>query len=171
MFRRASNGELAGALDIIEDMCSDGFEYREIALLTRNNADAEQIYESLGHKDIPVAKLKDARGGSLPDGIRVGTFDRAKGWEFRAVLIVRLGASRFPQQIETNNGESSQTTFDGMETVSEELSDEKKEARMLDIGRLYVGMTRARDRLFLIADEEPCEELGAALDYFDCPLG
>ena len=171
VFRRASNGELAVALDIIEDMCSDGFEHREIALLTRNNADAEQIYESLRRKDIPVAKLKDARDGSLPDGIRVGTFDRAKGWEFRAVLIVRLGASRFPQQIETNNGEFQQTTFDGMETVLEELSDEEKEARMLDIGRLYVGMTRARDRLFLIADEEPCEELGAALDYFDCPLG
>ena len=171
VFWRASNGELAVALDIIEDMCSDGFEHHEIALLTRNNVDAERIYEFLGRKNIPVAKLKDARGGSLPDGIRVGTFDRAKGWEFRAVLIVRLGASRFPQQIETNNGVPQQPTFDSMETVPEEPSDEEKEARMLDIGRLYVGMTRARDRLFLIADEEPCEELGAALDYFDCPLG
>ena len=171
VFRRAPNGELAVALDIIEDMCSDGFEHHEIALLMRSNADAEQIYEFLRHKDIPAAKLKDARDGSLPDGIRVGTFDRAKGWEFRAVLIVRLGASQFPQRIETNNGEPQQTTFDGMETVSGEPSDEEKEARILDIGRLYVGMTRARDRSFLIADEEPCEELGAALDYFDCPLG
>ena len=171
VFRRASNGELAVALDIIEDMCNDGFEHREIALLTRNNADAEKIYGFFGSKNIPVAKLKDARGRLLPDGIRVGTFDRAKGWEFRAVLVVRLGASRFPQQIKTDNGDPQQTTFDGMETVPEEPSDEEKEARMLDIGRLYVGMTRARDRLFLIADEEPCEELGAALDYFDCPLG
>lgn len=171
VFRRASNGELAVALDIIEDMCSDGFDHREIALLTRNNSDAEKIYEFLGRKNIPKAKLKDARGGSLPDGIRVGTFDRAKGWEFRAVLIVRLGVTRFPQQVETNNGGPQQMNFDGMETMQEEPSDEEKEARMLDIGRLYVGMTRARDRLFLIADEEPCEELGSVLDYFDCPLG
>ncbi len=36
---------------------------------------------------------------------------------------------------------------------------------MLD--RLYVGMTRARERLYLVADEVPCEELEKARDRFD----
>ena len=66
VFRRSPNSELAMALDIIEGLCNDGFEYHEIALLTRSNTDAEQIYESLGRKNIPVAKLKDARGRLLP---------------------------------------------------------------------------------------------------------
>lgn len=28
-------------------------------------------------------------------------------------------------------------------------------------------MTRARDRLYLIADEEPCKEIAAAYGYFE----
>ena len=40
-----------------------------------------------------------------------------------------------------------------------------REARLLNLDRLYVAMTRARDRLYLIADEQPCDEIQRVRDY------
>ena len=43
------------------------------------------------------------------------------------------------------------------------MNEEEKEARRLLVDRLYVGMTRARDLLYLIADERPIENIEKAI--------
>ena len=48
-----------------------------------------------------------------------------------------------------------------------ELTKEEREARQLDLDRLYVGMTRAKERLCLIADESPCPEIERARNLMD----
>ena len=44
---------------------------------------------------------------------------------------------------------------------------EYQERRALQISELFVAMTRARDGLFLLCDEEPSDVLYEALDYVD----
>ncbi|MDE0461751.1 MAG: hypothetical protein OXH93_05065, partial [Caldilineaceae bacterium] len=92
------------------------------------------------------------RDGFTGDGIRVGTYDRARGLEFRAVFLPRLGSTQFPD----SSGDS-----DGEERNSD--PDQDLESRQLELDRLYVAMTRARELLVLVADEEPCEEIRRAL--------
>ena len=82
----------------------------------------------------------------------MGTYDRARGLEFRAVFLPRLGSSQFPEDISDSTGEQHDSNHD-----------QDLESRQLELDRLYVAMTRAREHLLLIADEEPCEEIRRAL--------
>jgi superfamily I DNA/RNA helicase len=90
-------------------------------------------------------------------------FDRAKGLEFRAVLLVRLGKSRFSLQ------EPTQAASQGLADEESEsaFSNKDKEERQLHLDRLYAAMTRARDQLFLIASEEPRDEIARAFGRID----
>lgn len=85
--------------------------------------------------------------------------------EFRAVFIPRLGQSRFP--IDTHDpGQLSILVSEYKPTSPMEQED--LEERLLNLDRLYVAMTRAKDRLYLIADEQPCDEIQRARDnHFD----
>ena len=66
-----------------------------------------------------------------PDEIVVGTISDLKGFEFRLVLILGCDAGSFPHQ----------------GTPRDEV--------WRDALRLYVAMTRARDQVFLLHDQEP----------------
>ena len=142
---------------------NEGVTHESIGVLMRSNHDAERAGEWLSDKGIPCAMLRAMRAGALGDGVRVGTFDRSKGLEFRAVLIPRLGASVFPLK---DADRSLQRTIPGFPSRVREPTDEEREARQLELDRLYVGMTRATERLFLIADETPCPEIENARPFF-----
>lgn len=141
-------------------------EMESIAVLTRGNDDADRIARWLRSKcQIPCAMLRDLRGTRpLGAGVRVGTFDRSKGLDFRAVLIPRLGASVFPKDEEADEAQLSMPVLRDAPT---ELTEEEREARQLDLDRLYVGMTRAKERVFLISDESPCPEIERASDLLE----
>lgn len=141
---------------------SDHVGYDEIGVLTHRNEDANEVAKELRNKNLPVDLLSEWRDDGRPgDGIRVGTFDRAKGDEYRVVFIPRVGASLFPQRLRDDQ------LAMPIEDERSGLSDEEKEYRQYQLDRLYVGMTRARERLYLIADEMPCDEIERARDYFD----
>ena len=122
----------------------------EIAVFLKHNSEVEDTIRFLQSRDIPCTQL--TRDGLTGDGIRVGTYDRARGLEFRAVFLPRMGSTRFPESSGDSDGE--RKSFD---------SDQDQESRQLELDRLYVAMTRAREHLLLIADEEPCEEIRRAL--------
>ena len=44
---------------------------------------------------------------------------------------------------------------------------EYEERRALEMSQLFVAMTRARDGLFILCNDEPGDVLYEALDYFD----
>ena len=153
--------EVTEILDNINSLLKDGYTLEEIGVLTYRNKEVRQIHKSLNDKRIRCVNLQDLKKTNLGPGVRVGTFDRAKGMEFRVVFIPRLGGSRFPLNPEEQKRLQPEFELSGL---NPEPSDEEKELRQLNLDRLFVAMTRARDRLFLIADEQPCVEIERARD-------
>ena len=149
-------------------MDDEGFAPEEIGVFAGSNRDVDACRDSLSSKySIPceVVKSGNRAGGMAGGKVRIATFDRSKGLEFRAVFIPRLGASIFPEQHmhERNRPAALPETAEGRGLPAEQ----EQEERQLVLDRLYVGMTRARERLYLVADESPCEELERARDRFD----
>jgi len=135
---------------IREFFTAEEFSADEIAVFLKHNRQVGDTIRVLQSAGISCAQL--TRDGFRGDGIRVGTYDRARGLEFRAVFLPRLGVTQFPESSSDTDGE--RKTLD---------PDQDSESRQLELDRLYVAMTRARELLFLIADEEPCEEIRQAL--------
>ncbi len=171
-------GESPAIADTVRSLVEEeGFELQEIGVLTRRKKDADRLIRYLNkylkqklNKAHPCVNLQSLREKALGPGVRVGTFDRAKGLEFRAVFIPRLGKSHFPRDAAKRDGaaDAAAPKLNGEESGEEPASSgEEKEARLLQLTRLYVAMTRARERLYLLADEEPCREIDAARDYFE----
>ncbi|MCY3817861.1 MAG: AAA family ATPase [Gammaproteobacteria bacterium] len=162
LLRVGEKGELPAIKREIQRLTQEEkLEYRTIAVLTRTNPDADAINTTLERWwNIPCTPLKDLRQGKFGTGVRVGTFDRSKGLDFRAVIIPRLGASIFPK----NESGEDQLILPGMGDAGDDMTDEEREARQLDLDRLYVGMTRAMEWLLLVADESPCGEIDETVD-------
>ena len=138
--------------------------HEDIGILVNHNNDAEEINHALISKfAIPCFQLKDMRATAPGQGVRIGTFDRGKGLEFLAVFLPRLGASLFPGAFVPVGPQ--QGNIPGISPDS--LSGEEQEHRQLQLDRLYVGMTRAVRFLYLLADEEPCEEFLNAEHCFE----
>ena len=135
---------------IREFIAAEKYSTSEIAVFLKHNIQVEATIGFLQREGIHCVQL--TRDGLTGDGIRVGTYDRARGLEFRAVFLPRLGATQFPD----SSGDA-----DGEERNSD--PDQDLESRQLELDRLYVAMTRARELLALVADEEPCEEIRRAL--------
>ena len=146
-----SKGETPFLRDKIwETNAQKGFSYNDMAVFFKHNQQVDATMKYLESEDIPCAQM--TRDGISGDGVRVGTYDRAKGLEFRVVFILRLGSTQFPQGNE--EADSMRQTVD---------ADQIRESRQLELDRLYIAMTRARERLFMIADEDPCDEIRRAL--------
>ncbi len=151
---KTRKGESKVILKEIRDLVNNkGFSLEEIAVLVWRSADVFELEKYLNNKGIRCVNLKNLRDEQIGEGVRIGTFDRAKGMEFRAVFIPRLGKSRFPLE-------------ESDVTDSESLSPVTEEKRQLNLDRLYAAMTRARDLLYLIADEDPCEGIDLDYDHF-----
>lgn len=148
----------------IQVLLQQGFSPDSIGILCRHNREAERLAQFLARHALACALLKRARDAALEPGLRLGTFDRAKGLEFRAVFIPRMGRSLFPAANDAGRPAARAPAEAQPERTWRDLA---QEARLLELDRLYVAMTRARDRLYLIADEEPCAEVLAAADCFD----
>ncbi len=135
---------------IREFTAAEKYSASEIAVFLKHNNQVEATLGFLQREGIRCAQL--TRDGFRGNGIRVGTYDRARGLEFRAVFLPRLGAAQFPDCSVDSEGEGRNSD-----------PDQDLESRQLELDRLYVAMTRAREHLLLIADEEPCEEIRRAL--------
>jgi hypothetical protein len=87
--------------------------------------------------------------GRPSKAIRVGTYHRAKGLEFKVVFLPGLDES-FPRAAARGQD-----------------PDEHLEQRALEISQLFVAMTRPRDALFISTPGSPSEVLVEHLDAFD----
>ena len=142
------DGEYLYLCEKIRKICSDeNYRADEIAVFLKHNSQVDAAIRFLQGHGVYCARL--TRDGISGSGVRVGTYDRARGLEFRAVFLPRLGSTQFP-----DDTDSDWQNFD---------ADQDLESRQLELDRLYVAMTRARELLLLIADEEPCEEIRRAL--------
>lgn len=119
------------ALQIIQKWMAEGIEASAIAVFARTNARVTALERALTAAGLAASLLSDDDGDAAP-GVRLGTMHRAKGLEFKAVLVHDASASSLPSPGALSACEDPQDREDVLE----------RERNLL-----YVAMTRARDRL------------------------
>lgn len=118
-------------------------------MLVPTNRAVAQVVARLKSDRIGVQEL-DRYEGRPTDLVKVGTYHRGKGLEFKAVFLPGLSKGIFPRS--PGDGDS---------------AEEDAEARDLAISQLFVAMTRARDLLVVLYDGEPADVIAAHADRFE----
>ena len=113
----------------VRSLISAGTSGGDIAVLTQTNFVAKEVLEALSLAEIPSMNLTDYDGHTTSK-VKVGTIKRAKGLEFKQVLVARASAQL-------------------LETAWSSTDDAAAERRELDRRELYVAMTRARDGVWV----------------------
>ena len=150
--------------EILKLLQNPGVEETHIGILTRHHRQAQFLMEYLTAQRRIRCTLIDRDDTPMGDGVHLGSFNRTKGWEFRIVFIPFLANSLFPDISQYTPTGIYET---GRENANQDLADIHEEALILEKGRLYAAMTRARDRLYLIADDDPFVEIQNARRYFE----
>ncbi|MFS0730049.1 3'-5' exonuclease [Curtobacterium sp. 1P10AnD] len=106
-----------------------GTGYGDVGILTSTNRQADDVRSVLCDAGVPVIML-DEYSGRTSGTVRVGTVKRAKGLEFKQVLLAHVDRRL-------------------LDPVTVESSETDRERRERGRRELYVGMTRARDGLWV----------------------
>jgi len=113
----------------IRSVARDSVSYGDIGVLAMNNWHVADVVKALKAAGIPSIELTKYNGRPT-NAVKVGTVYRAKGLEFKQVLVAR----------------TSRELLDG---AARDTDDSTRERRDLDRRALYVAMTRARDGLWV----------------------
>jgi len=124
------DAEIADAVAWIRARLSDGLEAADIGCFARTNASVKALATALESARMCVRLLEE--GGAAADGIQLGTMHRAKGLEFKAVLVLDASDGCLPSK--------------GALRASDDPAD-REAALERERQLLYVAMTRARDLL------------------------
>jgi superfamily I DNA/RNA helicase len=119
----------AALVAAVEDLAATGASLGDCALLTATTTDAFRYAGVLHRAGLPLVPLEDYTGQTC-GRMKVGTIKRAKGLEFKHVFLPGL-----------REGGSAAEAGESETAWRERLEVERRE--------LYVGMTRARDSLWL----------------------
>ena len=123
----------------------DGIGLGDIGILTPTNKLSEVVTSSLREAGLPFLSLESYEG-STTDEIKVGTYHRSKGLEFKVVILPGLSEGTAPR-----------TPMPG--TPIQEIDDQRR----LEISALFVAMMRARDHLVLGYSGQPSPLLESIL--------
>jgi len=135
---------------VIRDLASEQpVGLGDIAVFTPSNDAASSIVKMLEAAGIRSRSLVDYEGVTSDD-VKVGTYIRAKGLEFKAVFLPGLDASAFPRPRRTGEG-----------------AEEFEERTAVELGQLFVAMTRARDLLSVTCVGDPSPTVLRAEAAFD----
>lgn len=118
----------------------------EFGVLTRRRAEAEQLARRLRDAGL-LARLVDQNARIGEDPVLVMTMHRAKGQEFRRVVVAHVTDKRLPEP-------------NALKAVPEE---DRDDVRARERFLLYVACTRARDDLVVTWNGTPSEFLSAVL--------
>jgi AAA domain/UvrD-like helicase C-terminal domain/Nuclease-related domain len=113
----------------VQQLLARGTAGGDIAVLAQTNFVADEVMEALTAAGISSMSLTDYDGATT-SAVKVGTIKRAKGLEFKQVLVARTSS----QLLET------------AWTSTDEAAIERRE---LERRELYVAMTRARDGVWV----------------------
>jgi len=123
--------ELQGAVAAVEGWRAEGRRLDEIAIFARSSRALRALEAALAAVDIPTHLLSD-KSPAEPGRVHLGTMHRAKGLEFKAVLVHGAGADTVPHPKALASATDPRDRQDALD----------RERRLL-----YVAMTRARDEL------------------------
>jgi mRNA-degrading endonuclease RelE of RelBE toxin-antitoxin system len=136
------------AAEVVREASELGADLGDAAILAPTNQRADAIRSALSAAALPNKDLAKYEGVHEPV-VWVGTFHRAKGLEFKHVVVTGLNAETWPR------------TRPGLDPVAAD------EARARDVRAAFVAMTRARDRLDVVVGGEPAPLLARAAQWFD----
>lgn len=124
----------ADELDVVVDQVrkwlnQEAVSAGSIAILTRGQSDRAPFVQALTRQGIEAKILDD--NPATPDHVQVLTMHRAKGMEFRYVVLARVDRDHVPAQLPLRH------------VPEEELAEARQRERSL----LYVAASRARDEL------------------------
>jgi hypothetical protein len=143
---RSPGEELELLAALINERIGRGVDPGDIAVLADVNRKANDAAKVLSEAGVAVVTLERYEGEHA-SGVLVGTLKRAKGLEFKEVYIPGLAAAEWPSRW----------------FVPPDLSVEQRAERVrLQLRTLFVGMTRARDRLTLLAGGPAAPQVAAA---------
>ena len=121
------------------------YEYGDIGVLGPYNKLVDGFAVGLSRSGIPTVRMKEDRNQTA-NHVRVGTFHRAKGLEFKVVFL--LGLENYPSKMK--RGEAATTFADRHD---------------LELNIVFVAMTRAREHLEIVVTGEPSGPLVEARQY------
>ena len=135
--------ENKGIVSVIERWNSDGIKPSDIAVFAYETRHVDDIADALRDAGVDNAVVgADTREEKLGDVVRVMTMHRAKGLEFRGVILARTGATEFPPKYVTRlKGEAREREMKKLRSV------------------LYVAGSRARERMTVTCAGSPSEML------------
>jgi superfamily I DNA/RNA helicase len=118
----------------------------DIAVLARTNDHVDQLRNILRRAEIPVVHYRENDFDILENNVKVVTIHSAKGLEFPVVFLAGVNEGDLPRSLYFREGE-------------ELVADLRAERRLL-----YVGMTRAARRLYLISRDADSSRFIEELD-------
>ena len=138
----------------IKELCNRmAFRPGDIAVLARTNDGVKHMKEILKRADLPAVHFRDDKFDIFENHIKVVTINSAKGLEFPVVFLTGLHEGELPRRLSQGNPEELQA---GLRT----------ERRLM-----YVGMTRAANRLYLVCRQDDksrfVDEIDPATVRFD----
>lgn len=119
----------------------------DVAVLAPFNTSANSVRARLRSHGLEVQSLEDY-DGRHNDRVKVGTYHRAKGLEFKAVFLPHLG--RFPPQAKKGSS-----------------AEEAAENHELAVSQLFVAMTRARDLVVVLHGSRLSSAITPAEGHFE----
>ena len=123
--------------------------YGDIGIFVPINHMVGSIKRLLDQNGIPASKLAAYDGTPTPE-VKVGTYARSKGLEFKVVLLPRVKGGTVPK---------GQTANQSDEAYAEQ--------RELEVNQFFVAMTRARDQLIVSFGDQPSEVLVGVINEFE----
>lgn len=137
--------ETTNGVDQIRRWIDGGLTLEDVGVFARTKRRIETFSEALAESDLAWRLLSDNEPGAT-GAIQLGTMHRAKGLEFKAVLVIGCGEKELPNP----------AVLRGLEDPQDREAANARERQLL-----YVAMTRARDELMLTWTGRPSRFLGA----------
>jgi superfamily I DNA/RNA helicase len=136
---------------LVGERLDSGIDAGDIAVLVEVRRKGDDVITALAAVGVATRRLEHY-DGEHADGVLVGTFNRAKGLEFKEVFVPGIAAAEWPSRW----------------FLPPDLTGDARADRLaLQLRTLFVGMTRARDRLVLLSGGEPCEPVRQAVWALD----
>ena len=155
LYCRSGNEIKRSVIELVKRIRSDSAD-STIGILVRDNATLASMGEELSRARIPFEDIKnDKEAKLLTPGVKLVTCHSAKGLEFDQVIMPMFNDDFFPF-----TKPSSYRTVDDSKEGLENLIDE---ARSL----LFVGITRARQMLYMIAQDGGGAKPSRLIEEFD----
>ncbi len=137
--------EVEDLVKTVRRALDDGRQADEIGVFVRTNSGVKALLNSLGEAGVPVRGLDR---DETRKGVGVGTLHKAKGLEFKVVIVFDVSRGAVP----------SAGALRGLDDPLDREEAEKRERRLL-----YVAMTRARDELHVTWMKKPSPFLESLL--------